>query len=63
MSNRLKIVKGKWNVGNLYDSVVADRVDKFFNLHRQFKEPSKRLAPHLRYRYKEFNYKFNFKNR
>jgi hypothetical protein len=52
----MKIIKGKWQTGNLYDALIADKVDVFFNLLREMPKPVLRWIPT-----KEHNYEFKWK--
>ena len=56
---KIKIKKGKWQTGNLYDALVAAAFDKFINEHRTLEFVKLRASkiPNL----KRHNYEFNWK--
>lgn len=58
---QFKLVNGRWQIGNLYDSLIASSFDFFINTHRELKS-------NIETRYRRFplyvyNCQFKFKNR
>ena len=52
----MKIINGKWQVGNLYDALVSEKFDRFINLHRQHSREVKRAV-----NLKQHNYIYQWK--
>lgn len=58
--SKFKLVGGRWNIGNLYDALVAASFDKFINMHR---EPEQAKRTYRSFPLYVYNYQFNFSNR
>ena len=58
-NKKFKLVGGRWNVGNLYDTLVAASFDRFINMHRQH---NRARREHRSFPLYVYNYRFEFKN-
>ena len=58
-----KIKKRRWQIGNLYDSLVASKFDFFINTHRELRDLKFMTFPNKNQNLKKHNYQFNFINR
>jgi hypothetical protein len=52
---KFKVVKGKWNIGNLNDKLVSASFDFFMNLKRELPKP---IPVRVRRNLREHNYEF-----
>lgn len=58
---KFEVKNGRWQIGNLYDSLISCKFDCFINLHRkmQYIKLRARTTGNL----SKHNYQFNFINR
>lgn len=62
MKNKVfKVKNGRWQIGNLYDSLIASKFDFFINTHRTLE--SRNVTSQYRLPLYVYNHQFKFKNR
>ena len=58
---QFKVVNGRWQTGNLYDSLTAAKFDFFINLHKSSIKNNKVYC--RKFPLYVYNHEFNFKNK
>jgi len=61
MVTKFKIKKGRWQIGNLYDALIADKFDMFINSHREIE--CLMLRSHKTQSLKRHNHVYNSLNK